>query len=353
MIEKLILRNNPEAWVEMISTTLAVFLGMRLILRLIEWRAKKDPWVKKYDLLRVLVRLATRISTLTMLAVALYFGVQSLDLPKRISPWIDRAVFLIVALQVAKWLSVLVDSFFDQTFRQEEVRPRGEVAQNSTVDVLSLLTKAVVYGIAVLVILNNIGVNITALVTGLGVGGIAVALALQNILGDLFASLTIILDKTFLVGDAIRVGELQGRIERLGLKTTRIRSLTGEQIIIPNAALLQNQIRNFERMQERQIKFTLGVVYETTPDLLRKIPELIRGIVASHDDLRMDFVHFSTFGDSALIFDVAYFFLGGNFNAHMGARERVGLEIVEAFRANGIEFAYPTQSVHLVGAPQS
>jgi small-conductance mechanosensitive channel len=185
------------------------------------------------------------------------------------------------------------------------------------------------------------------LIAGLGVGGIAVALAVQNVLGDLFASVSIVLDKPFVVGDFIDLGGHMGVVENVGLKTTRVRSLSGEELVIANSDLLSTRIRNFKRMSQRRAAFDIGVVYGTPSDKLRRIPELARKAVESCDNTRFDRSHFKSFGDSALVFETVYFMTVPDYNAYMDTQQSINLELYQRFEAEDIEFAYPTQTLFL------
>lgn len=195
--------------------------------------------------------------------------------------------------------------------------------------------------------LDNLGVDVTTLITGLGIGGVAIALATQNILGDLFASLSIVLDKPFVVGDFIRTGEDLGRVEQIGLKTTRVRSLSGELLVFSNSDLLQSRIRNYKQMEERRILFRIGVVYQTAPARLRRIPLIVREIIERQQAVRFDRAHFAAFGDSSYDFEFVYFVGSPDYNAYMDTQQAINLAIVDAFAAEKIELAYPTRTLHL------
>ncbi|HEV7226556.1 MAG TPA: mechanosensitive ion channel family protein, partial [Pirellulales bacterium] len=187
----------------------------------------------------------------------------------------------------------------------------------------------------------------SALVAGLGVGGIAIALAAQNVLGDLFASLSIVLDRPFILGDFIAVGDFSGAVEHIGLKTTRLRSLSGEQLVFSNADLLQSRIRNYKRMYERRIQFTFGVAYGTSRDQLTAIPGMIREAIAAHEKTRFDRAHFKSFGDSALIFEAVYYVLSPDYNLYMDIQQAINLTLLQGFAAAGIDFAFPTQTIYV------
>ncbi|MBZ0254689.1 mechanosensitive ion channel family protein, partial [bacterium] len=185
------------------------------------------------------------------------------------------------------------------------------------------------------------------LVTGLGIGGIAIALAVQKVLGDLFASLSIVLDKPFVNGDFVIFDTVLGSIEHIGIKSTRIRSLTGEQIVCSNSDLLNTRIRNFKRMHERRVVFALGVTYQTPADKLEKIPGYIREIIESKDTVRFDRSHFKSYGDFSLNYEIVYYVLSPDYLVYMDIQQAINLEIYRKFEQEGIEFAYPTQTLFL------
>jgi small-conductance mechanosensitive channel len=198
-----------------------------------------------------------------------------------------------------------------------------------------------------MLVLENLGVDISALVAGLGIGGIAVALAVQSILGDLLASLSILLDKPFVIGDYLSVDDLGGTVESIGLNSTRLTSLTGEQLVFSNKDLLQSRIRNFGRMEERRVLFRIGVVYGTPPEVVEKIPGMLRSAIESHELTRFERSHFKEFGDSALIFETVYFMTVPDYGTYMDVQQAVNLDMLRRFAAQGIEFAYPTQHLYL------
>ena len=198
-----------------------------------------------------------------------------------------------------------------------------------------------------LVALDNFGADVTTLIAGLGVGGIAIALAVQNILGDLFASFSIVLDKPFIIGDFIIVGDHLGTVEYIGLKTTRLRSLSGEQLIFSNTDLLGSRIRNYKRMYERRVVFSVAVVYQTPEEKLAAIPEMIREIVEAQAQIRFDRAHFKDFGAYALNFEVVYWILSPDYNLYMDIQQTINLAIFRQFNETGIAFAYPSQTLFL------
>jgi len=205
----------------------------------------------------------------------------------------------------------------------------------------------VLWTVLLLMVLDNLGVNITTLVASLGIGGIAVALAVQNILGDLFASLSIVLDKPFVVGDFIIVDKYLGTVEYVGLKTTRLRSLGGEQLVFSNADLLKSRLQNMTRMNRRRAAFTVSVTYDTPTATLRRVPAMLTEIVKAQEPVTFDRAHFSGMAASSLNFDVVYWVETADFNRHMDILQEIYLQIMDRFAAEGIEFAFPTQTLHV------
>jgi small-conductance mechanosensitive channel len=207
--------------------------------------------------------------------------------------------------------------------------------------------RGIIWVIVLLVVIDNVGVDVTTLVASLGVGGIAIALAVQSILGDIFASLSIIFDKPFLVGDFVRVGDYTGSVENIGIKTTRLRSLSGEQLVISNSDMLGSRIQNYGRMYERRATFTLGVTYDTPREKLAKIPEMVREAIEAEEGVRFDRAHFKEFGAYSLNIDAVYYVLSPDYAQYMDIQQRINLDLHRRFEEEGIEFAYPTQVVHI------
>jgi small-conductance mechanosensitive channel len=280
-----------------------------------------------------------------MLIFALYTGLQVLELPKRLLPWIFSIAMAALILQLTLWVVALVDYFLART----QARDMEEnAARVTTLRAVSFVVKLVLAAIATLLILDNIpGVQITALVASLGITGIAVALAVQNILSDLFASLSIVLDKPFVIGDFIIVDTYLGTVEHIGLKTTRLRSLSGEQLVFSNNDLLKSRVRNYKHMAERRVVFSIGVTYQTPAEKLKQIPPMIREIIESMETVRFDRAHFQGYGDFALKFEVVYYVLDPDYARYMDIQQAINLAIYESFENEGIEFAYPTQTLYV------
>jgi small-conductance mechanosensitive channel len=290
----------------------------------------------------------TRLSFL--LVVGLFAGSFTLELGSSLNSVLQTLVVIALLLQAGLWGSVLVVGIIERHRKQAE---KENPAAITTINVIGFVARIALWSTVVLLILDNLGIDVTALVAGLGIGGVAIALAVQRILGDLFASLSIVLDKPFVVGDFLIVDDLLGSVEHVGLKTTRLRSLSGEQLVFSNSDLLNSRIRNYGRMYERRVVFTLGVTYETPRDTLLQIPGMIREAVEAQERTRFDRSHFMQYGDYSLNFETVYYVLSRDYNVHMDIQQAIYFRIHERFEEAGIEFAYPTQKLYLAGNQRS
>jgi small-conductance mechanosensitive channel len=339
--------NSVREWLTALVITFAVLIFLRLLKwALTRWfAARAQP--EGPDLADLAATMSRRTLLPIIIIFSVYAGLQVLDLPQRLLPWIFSIAMAALIIQVTLWATSMVDFFLNRSQRSGLEDNTGRV---TTLRAAGFVVKLILAAIALLLILDNIpGVEITALVASLGIGGIAVALAVQNILSDLFASLSIVLDKPFVIGDFIIVDSYLGSVEHIGLKTTRVRSLSGEQLIFSNNDLLKSRVRNYKRMAERRVVFAVGVTYQTPYDKLKQIPATIREIIEGLDRVRFDRAHFQGYGDYALKFEVVYYVLNPDYNIYMDIQQDINLAIYEAFEKDGIEFAYPTQTVYIEG----
>lgn len=331
-------------WAYLIGVTLGLFLFLRLLqlvlVRKLESISKRTSTI--WDDILAAAFQATR--PFFLLAAALYISAAFI-LPTDQARLITGK-FLTVALlaQGGLWLNAAIKAWI-KTYRQRQLS--RDAAAATTVGAVSFVVRLVMWAVILLLALDNLGVDVTTLVAGLGVGGIAVALAVQNILGDVFASLSIVLDKPFVLGDFVIVGDFLGTVENVGLKTTRLRSLSGEQLIFANSDLLKSRVRNYGRMFERRVVFTVGVTYQTAREKLQSIPVTIRKIVEAQDKTRFDRSHFKAYGDFSLVFETVYYVLAPDYNIYMDIQQAINFGIHEAFEREGIDFAYPTQTLFL------
>lgn len=284
-----------------------------------------------------------------ILALAIRAGSVALTLPAGVVRGIGQFAAIAVLLQLAVWGNAII-AFWVRKWGRKRSGADGTGA--STLGAITALARGILWAvIAILALRNVLDYDITALLTGLGIGGIAIALAVQNILGDLFAALSIVLDKPFEVGDAIAVDTFSGTVEHVGLKTTRIRALTGEQVIISNADLLKSRVRNLKRQNERRAVLTLGVTYDTSPDTVAGIPGLLRAAVEAQPQTRFDRAHFVGFADSALNFELVYFLRSADYHLYMDTQQAVNLNILRVLNERGVRFAVPTSTIMTVPRP--
>lgn len=291
-----------------------------------------------------LVRVLDSTSGMLLMLVGVLVTVGLLPLSDRWHDAVSHLWFAVAVLQVALWAQRAIRLLLQASHDRQ--RP-GEAMSVSTT-VLGWALRVVLWLVVVLAVLSNMGVNITAFIASLGIGGIAIALAVQNILGDLFASLAIAVDKPFEVGDAISVGDVNGTVEKVGLKTTRIRSLSGEQVVMSNAEMLNQVVRNFKRLEMRRVVFAFGLTYDATADQLAEVPEMVRGLVEADPKLEFLRAHFKGFGDSSLDFEVVYRVKNNSFDDYMDCQQALNLALMRALAERGLEFAFPTRTIHVV-----
>jgi small-conductance mechanosensitive channel len=334
---------NPiQLWLTALSVSVAVYLILRTVRGLIARRLTRLAETTRTYVDDLLSDVLSSTSNLFLIAVAVSLGARFLDLSESAAGAINTLTILLVIFQAGLWGTRAIAFLLNRSLKG---RMEEDPAGATMVTPMLFLTRLVVWSIVLLLALDNLGVNVTALVTGLGIGGVAIALALQTVLGDLFASLSIVLDKPFVIGDFIVVNDLMGTVEHVGLKTTRVRSLAGEQIVFSNSDLLNSRIKNFKRMSERRALFTVGVTYQTRHEQLSRIPGLIREIVEQQPQTRFDRSHFKGFGAFSLDFEIVYFVLVPEYGVYMDIQQAINLEIYRKFQEEGIEFAYPTQTL--------
>ncbi|HVR49426.1 MAG TPA: mechanosensitive ion channel domain-containing protein [Pseudorhodoferax sp.] len=296
----------------------------------------------------VLAQMLDATHGLLLAVAAVLIGLSLMDLPQRWSDRIAQLWYVTVALQLALWGARLIDVLMQRQLMRHA--PPGSSPQ-ATVSrtLIGWALNTALWAVVALAVLSNLGFNITAFVASLGIGGIAIALAAQNILGDLFASIAIALDKPFEVGDSINNGSVNGTVEHVGMKTTRLRSPSGEQIVVSNTELLKGSLRNFKRMSTRRIEFTVGVSYATTPEQAAAIPAVIRRVVEAQPQLVFDRAHFSKLGESSLDYVVVYIMQTANYGQYMDNQQAINIGLMREFAAMGVEFAFPTRNVVLSG----
>ncbi len=342
-------KNTPEelllaTGMAILAFTILYTVRALLIRKLFQWSQRSTT---HWD--DLLAEIVAATHTLMLLALALLVGLNNLELSAGIENIVDNGFTLVLLSQVGMWGHRAIRGWHQIQIRLSRETENGAAAINY--GIITFLAELVLWIILVLMVLDNLGFNITTLVASLGIGGIAVALAVQNILGDLFASLSIALDKPFVAGDFVVIDNLMGTVKHVGLKTTRIQSLSGEELIFSNADLLKSRIRNFKRMAERRATFQIGVVFGTSPEKLRRTNQIIREVIESQPDVRFDRCHFKTIGTSSLDFEVVFYVLDPDMTRYMDIQQNINLALIERMHSEGIEFAFPTQTLHIATLP--
>jgi small-conductance mechanosensitive channel len=340
---RIVYGNSVADWIVAVVVAVAVWSGLYLLRRFAAAHYRRFSTAQYSAPIRLVFYLLGNTKHFLFLAIALYAAQEDLVFIPRLQHFVSNCVLMLILLQVGLWAGRTVRFYLE--IKEMERGPDRAFA--GSLDIVNFVARMLIWSLLILVALDNLGVNITALLAGLGVGGVAVALALQNILGDLFASLSIALDKPFVVGDSLNIDTFTGTVERIGIKTTRLRSESGEQIILSNADILKSRVRNYGRMPEQRILMTLRLSYATSSEHLQGIPKLLEGIVREQPNARFDRCHFKLLGESSLQFELSYFTEQPKLNPLLDLQQTVNFRIVDEFRRLGIEFAYPTQRVLL------
>jgi small-conductance mechanosensitive channel len=339
-LSRLILMNTLQTWLLAGLVTVLLYGVFWATRRVLLKRARKLAAKTANDLDDFLCDLLEELRSFFLLGAALVLGTRMLVLPAGVQQTI-RVVFTIVTLlQLGFWASNMVTYVIRKRGQQEEG------TQAATLHTIGRFIKGLVWAIVGVMALDSIpGIEVSTLVTTLGITGIAVAFAIQNVLADLFAALSITFDQPFAVGDVIVVGDLTGTVERVGLKSTRVRSLSGEQLIFSNSDLLNSRIRNFQQMQRRRVVLKFGVSYQTPPEKLQAIPGMVQELIDGREDVSFDRAHFTGFGSSTLDFEVVYWMETAEYRSFMDAQQEIDLALLKRFQQESITFAYPTQTV--------
>lgn len=333
--------NTLRDWAIALSIIVGLMLLFRIfrtvvLKRLKTWSAGTESTMDDFA-----IRLLER-SILPLLYLAgFYAGIYYLTFPPRVDRILKIGLMVAGTFFILKLISAFIHFGLYRAIRHHENREAKEKQLRGILFIIN----AVVWILGFVFLLSNLGYNITAVITGLGVGGIAIALASQVILGDLFSYFVIFFDRPFEIGDAIQVDDKSGTVEYIGIKTTRLRALSGEQLIFSNTNLTNSRVHNFKRMQTRRVQFTLGVVYRTPSEKLRRIPEMVKQIIVAQPDVKYDRGHFASYGDFSLKFEFVYLVTTADYNLFMDRQQTIYFQIFDLFEREGIEFAYPTQEV--------
>lgn len=352
--EMTLLGNTPLTWGLAIVFASAALIGLLVARAIVRDRLSALAKARPGPVSETLARLARATWAASLIVVALAIGALQLELTSKAEAAVRVVVVVAVALQVILWGRVAIDVLLERLIASRRT-PDGKPDPSllSAMIPLKFVSTLVLVAVVALLALDNAGVNITAMVAGLGIGGIAIALAVQSILGDLFSAVSIVIDKPFVVGDFIIVGDKMGTVETIGLKTTRLRALGGEQLIFANSDLLSSRIQNFKRMQERRVVIAIGVTYQTSVEDLRRIPGILREAVEHNEGTRFERCHFKRMADYFLEFELVYHVCNPDMLMHLDIQQNVLLEVYDRFGKEGIDFAYPTQTSYEFQIPMA
>lgn len=340
------LGNTLEDWLLALLVFLLTYAGYGLIKRYLLRRLSALARRADKDLDVLIGDLLGRTKAYLVFFLALYLASLALTLSPEIHDFLRTLAVVVLMIQLAFWGLGVIDYLVQ---RRIEAEPEEEAVTRTTMSAVSMVAKIVLWSIVVLLILENVtGIELNSLIATLGIAGVAVALAVQNILGDLLSSVSIAFDKPFVIGDSITVGEFSGTVEHIGLKSTRIRSVSGEQLVFSNSDLLSSRIRNFQRLERRRVAFTLGVASDTPHEKLVAIPAMLQEIIDAQENATFDRAHFKAFGDYTFDFEVVYFVELPDLRVHVDLLHAINLAICKRFADEQIELPDPTQRVFVV-----
>ena len=336
--------NTGHDYVVALSVFVSAIIIFLIFHHLILGKLKKVSPKTKTEVDDFLVDMLKHIRPPFYYFISFYIASGFLTMPGVVSRFIYIAFIVVVILEVI----LAVQRVINFTVNKKLMAAGGDEEGRETIVKLSgSIIKGVVWTLGILMIFSNLGVNVTSLIAGLGIGGIAVALALQNILGDMFASFSIFIDKPFKEGDFITVGSDMGTVSKIGIKSTRLITLEGQELVIPNKTLMEERINNYGKMKRRRVSFSLGVTYGTSFESLEKIPEIVADIIKQQKNVEFGRAHFKSYGESSLDFEVVYFIKSADYDRYMDIQQAINLEIFRRFQTEKIEFAFPTRTVYI------
>ncbi len=310
---------------------------------LIRIRAAASRTKTEFD--DVLVSIISKVHWPLYVLISAYIATQTLALPPVIERLFHYSLIISVAYYATRAVQDVVDFTANNLIKKRE--KNGGAHEASVIRTFVRIAKWLLWAVAILVVVSNLGFNVTTLVAGLGIGGLAIAFAFQKILEDIFSSISIYFDKPFEIGDFIIVGEHMGVVKNVGIKSTRIQALQGEEIIISNRELTSTRIQNFKKMEKRRVAFKFGLVYGTSNAKLEKALAIVKDVVKKAKLAELDRVHFKEFGDFSLNLEVVYYLNSKEYNDYMDTQQEINMGIKEGFEKERIEFAYPTQTIVL------
>ena len=338
------LGNAPWRWLVAGAVALGILFVLLLLRRVARKQSARLAATPQEEFLEVPLHVASRTTAWFLVIASVFLGLQTLELPAKTARVLITLFTIAAFWQMGLWATTAVLATLE---RKQHRALAADRAAAGSLAIIGFIAKLTIWSLVVLLTLSNLGIQIQTLLAGLGIGGIAVALAAQNILGDLFASLSITLDRPFVIGDSLQVDDFSGTVEYIGVKSTRLRSVNGELIVMPNSNLVASRVRNLTRATERRVVFTISVGQDTPLAQLQKIAGLIRSLIESHPDVRFDRSHFAKIAAASFDFEAVYIVRTTDYNRHMDILQEINLKLIAAFEKEGIHFAYPVQRLYL------
>ncbi len=341
------LSNTGWQW----SVALALFIGTTVLIKIfkvvIVSRLKQLASKTETDIDDMVIEILGNVGKAFYIVTSLYVALKWLHTPEWLTATADLAFIALLVFEVISALVTVVNFAARKYLDDGEGEGDGNKQNDALINMVRIVAKVFLWLIGLTIILSYLGIDITSIVASLGIGGLAIALAVQNILSDIFSSFSIYMDKPFEIGDFVVVGASAGTVEKIGIKSTRLRALSGEELVISNKELTSARIQNYKRMKKRRVSFMLGVTYGTSHKLLKSFPAIVKEEVKKIADTQWYNCYFKSYGASSLDYEVIFFVKSGDFEKYMKTIEKVNLAIFKRSEKEGIEFAYPTQTIHL------
>ena len=350
LLKRIYFENTVQAYFIALGIIIVGMVVVRLFKRVVNNRLRKLSERTDNSIDDYVIESINRFGIPILYFLAAYIGLRYLTLTTQIRNILHVAATVVITFFAIRFMATTILLLLKSYVRSKG----GGEEQIKQLRGIMLIVNVIIWAAGLLFLFDNLGFDVTTMIAGLGVGGIAIALAAQNILGDLFNYFVIFFDRPFEIGDFIIIDDKMGSVEYIGIKTTRLKSLSGEQLVFANSDLTSSRIHNYKRMERRRIVFKLGVVYQTPLEQVKQIPDVLRKAVEAQNEgqeetLIFDRAHFASYGESSLNFEVVYNVLSSDYNKYMDVQQAINFRIYEAFEQMGVEFAYPTRTLHIAG----
>ena len=349
LLEKVYYENTLRNYLIALGIIVVGFVAVRIFKSVVNNRLRKLSERTATNIDDYVIESINRFGIPILYAMVVYWALRYLALPERVDNILRIAITVVVTFFTIRFIANTLLLLLKAYVRRKE----GGEEKVKQLRGIMIIVNVIIWSVGLLFLFDNLGFDVTTVIAGLGVGGIAVALAAQNILGDLFNYLVIFFDRPFEIGDFVIVDDKMGTVEFIGIKTTRLKSLSGEQLVFANSDLTSSRIHNYKRMQRRRIVFKLGVIYQTSLEQVKQIPAVLRAAVEAQNEheetVLFDRAHFASYGESSLNFEVVYNVLTGDYGKYMDVQQAINFRVYEEFERMGVEFAYPTRTLHMAG----